>query len=44
MAAEVAYSRLYMAGHVSSDLTAGVLVGDYLLATGGRTTPAAATS
>jgi hypothetical protein len=46
MAAEVAYSRLYMAGHVPSDLTAGVLVGDligdYLLATGGHTTPAAA--
>ncbi|QTZ90063.1 phosphatase PAP2 family protein [Streptomyces auratus] len=28
MAAQVVYSRLYMAGHVPSDLTAGTLVGD----------------
>ncbi|MFF2252453.1 phosphatase PAP2 family protein [Streptomyces sp. NPDC058142] len=28
MAAQVTYSRLYMAGHVSSDITAGTLVGD----------------
>ncbi|MGW2489882.1 phosphatase PAP2 family protein [Streptomyces sp. NPDC001606] len=37
---EVLYSRLYMAGHVSSDLTAGTLlgdlIGDYELAVGGR--------
>lgn len=43
-AAEVAYSRLYMAGHVPSDLSAGTLVGDligdYLLATGGHATTA----
>ncbi|MFE9813365.1 phosphatase PAP2 family protein [Streptomyces sp. NPDC005227] len=28
MAAQVVYSRLYMAGHVTSDITAGTLVGD----------------
>jgi len=28
MAAQVVYSRLYMAGHVPSDITAGTLVGD----------------
>ncbi|MEV8204257.1 phosphatase PAP2 family protein [Streptomyces sp. NPDC079189] len=28
MAAQVLYSRLYMAGHVTSDITAGTLVGD----------------
>ncbi|MFE2990561.1 phosphatase PAP2 family protein [Streptomyces sp. NPDC059262] len=28
MAAQVTYSRLYMAGHVTSDITAGTLVGD----------------
>ncbi|MFD0066949.1 phosphatase PAP2 family protein [Streptomyces sp. NPDC056690] len=28
MAAQVLYSRLYMAGHVNSDITAGTLVGD----------------
>ncbi|MCF3130807.1 phosphatase PAP2 family protein [Streptomyces olivochromogenes] len=37
---EVLYSRLYMAGHVPSDLTAGTLlgdlVGDYELAVGGH--------
>ncbi|WP_371644249.1 phosphatase PAP2 family protein [Streptomyces mirabilis] len=41
MAAEIAYSRLYMAGHLPSDILAGALigdlVGDYLLATGGHT-------
>jgi hypothetical protein len=30
MQAEVDYSRLYMAGHVNSDLTAGTLLGDML--------------
>ncbi|MER7927234.1 phosphatase PAP2 family protein [Streptomyces sp. NPDC096057] len=37
---EVLYSRLYMAGHLSSDLTAGTLIGDligdYELAIGGH--------
>lgn len=37
---QVLYSRLYMAGHVSSDLTAGTLlgdlIGDYELAVGGH--------
>ncbi|MFI8242924.1 phosphatase PAP2 family protein [Streptomyces sp. NPDC085866] len=37
---EVLYSRLYMAGHVSSDLTAGTLlgdlIGDYELTVGGH--------
>ncbi|MGW3243178.1 phosphatase PAP2 family protein [Streptomyces sp. NPDC001070] len=37
---EVLYSRLYMAGHVTSDLTAGTLlgdlIGDYELAIGGH--------
>ncbi|MFG2731222.1 phosphatase PAP2 family protein [Streptomyces canus] len=28
MAAQIVYSRLYMAGHVTSDITAGTLVGD----------------
>ncbi|GGN88471.1 hypothetical protein GCM10011579_082230 [Streptomyces albiflavescens] len=28
MAAQIVYSRLYMAGHVPSDITAGTLVGD----------------
>ncbi|MFJ9173951.1 phosphatase PAP2 family protein [Streptomyces sp. NPDC102360] len=28
MSAQIVYSRLYMAGHVSSDITAGTLVGD----------------
>jgi membrane-associated phospholipid phosphatase len=41
MAAEVAYSRLYMAGHLPSDILAGALlgdlVGDYVLTTGGHT-------
>ena len=40
MRAEVLYSRLYMAGHVSSDLTAGTLlgdlIGDYELTVGGH--------
>ncbi|MEV7685584.1 phosphatase PAP2 family protein [Streptomyces bungoensis] len=40
MQAEVLYSRLYMAGHVSSDLTAGTLlgdlIGDYELTVGGH--------
>ncbi|MET8953034.1 phosphatase PAP2 family protein [Streptomyces sp. NPDC004393] len=40
MRAEVLYSRLYMAGHVTSDLTAGTLlgdlIGDYELAIGGH--------
>ncbi|MET7479822.1 phosphatase PAP2 family protein [Streptomyces sp. NPDC005648] len=40
MRAEVIYSRLYMAGHVTSDLTAGTLlgdlIGDYELAVGGH--------
>lgn len=40
MRAEVLYSRLYMAGHVTSDLTAGTLlgdlIGDYELAISGR--------
>ncbi|MFD8718145.1 phosphatase PAP2 family protein [Streptomyces sp. NPDC059629] len=40
MRAEVLYSRLYMAGHVTSDLTAGTLlgdlIGDYELTVGGR--------
>jgi hypothetical protein len=40
MQAEVLYSRLYMAGHLSSDLTAGTLlgdlIGDYELAVNGR--------
>lgn len=40
MRAEVLYSRLYMAGHVTSDLTAGTLlgdlIGDYELAVGGH--------
>ncbi|MGW4564631.1 phosphatase PAP2 family protein [Streptomyces sp. NPDC004561] len=40
MRAEVLYSRLYMAGHVTSDLTAGTLlgdlIGDYELATDGH--------
>ncbi|MFI2201825.1 phosphatase PAP2 family protein [Streptomyces sp. NPDC020192] len=40
MQAEVLYSRLYMAGHVTSDLTAGTLlgdlIGDYELAVGGH--------
>ncbi|WP_433446082.1 phosphatase PAP2 family protein [Streptomyces sp. CA-142005] len=40
MRAEVLYSRLYMAGHVPSDLTAGTLlgdlIGDYELAISGR--------
>lgn len=43
MAAQVAYSRLYMAGHVPSDLTAGALVGDlvgdYALITNGHSVP-----
>ncbi|MEV6947231.1 phosphatase PAP2 family protein [Streptomyces sp. NPDC051172] len=30
MRAEVLYSRLYMAGHVTSDLTAGTLLGDLI--------------
>ncbi|MEU6662389.1 phosphatase PAP2 family protein [Streptomyces sp. NPDC046821] len=30
MRAEVLYSRLYMAGHVNSDLTAGTLLGDLI--------------
>ncbi|MEU6201442.1 phosphatase PAP2 family protein [Streptomyces sp. NPDC047061] len=30
MQAEVLYSRLYMAGHVTSDLTAGTLLGDLI--------------
>lgn len=37
---QIAYSRLYMAGHVASDLTAGSLlgdlVGDYILLTSGH--------
>ncbi|MBL1103473.1 phosphatase PAP2 family protein [Streptomyces sp. 5-8] len=37
---EVLYSRLYMAGHVTSDLTAGTLlgdlIGDYELAVSGH--------
>lgn len=40
MRAEVLYSRLYMAGHVTSDLLAGTLlgdlIGDYELAVGGH--------
>ncbi|MER8006660.1 phosphatase PAP2 family protein [Streptomyces sp. NPDC094149] len=40
MRSEVLYSRLYMAGHLSSDLTAGTLlgdlIGDYALATSGH--------
>ncbi|MGJ5754373.1 PAP2 superfamily protein [Streptomyces puniciscabiei] len=40
MRAQVLYSRLYMAGHVTSDLTAGTLlgdlIGDYELAIGGH--------
>ncbi|MEV5958253.1 phosphatase PAP2 family protein [Streptomyces sp. NPDC051987] len=40
MRAEVLYSRLYMAGHVTSDLTAGTLlgdlIGDYELAVSGH--------
>ncbi|WP_432030468.1 hypothetical protein [Streptomyces sp. 1222.5] len=40
MRAEVLYSRLYMAGHVASDLTAGTLlgdlIGDYELAVSGH--------
>ncbi|WP_333737114.1 phosphatase PAP2 family protein [Streptomyces sp. IBSBF 2806] len=40
MRAQVLYSRLYMAGHVPSDLTAGTLlgdlIGDYELALSGR--------
>ncbi|UFR01332.1 phosphatase PAP2 family protein [Streptomyces sp. Go40/10] len=40
MRAEVLYSRLYMAGHLPSDLTAGTLlgdlIGDYELAVGGH--------
>ncbi|MEO6472957.1 MAG: phosphatase PAP2 family protein, partial [Aeromicrobium sp.] len=40
MEAEVAYSRLYMAGHVESDITAGSLLGDmigeYILVTSGK--------
>ncbi|MFI0774308.1 phosphatase PAP2 family protein [Streptomyces sp. NPDC021212] len=43
MAAQIAYSRLYMAGHVPSDLLAGALVGDlvgdYVLTTNGHTMP-----
>ncbi|MFD8307486.1 hypothetical protein ACFV29_34945 [Streptomyces sp. NPDC059690] len=30
MRAEVLYSRLYMAGHVSCDLVAGTLLGDLI--------------
>ncbi|MGW1807447.1 phosphatase PAP2 family protein [Streptomyces sp. NPDC002078] len=30
MRAQVLYSRLYMAGHVTSDLTAGTLLGDLI--------------
>lgn len=41
MQAEVLYSRVYMAGHVPSDILAGALigdlVGDYALLTGGHT-------
>ncbi|NUP36603.1 MAG: phosphatase PAP2 family protein [Streptomyces sp.] len=40
MAAEIAYSRLYMAGHLPSDILAGALLGDlvgeYVLTTGGH--------
>ncbi|ARF58419.1 phosphatase PAP2 family protein [Streptomyces gilvosporeus] len=40
MAAQIVYSRLYMAGHVNSDITAGTLVGDlvgdYLLNAAGN--------
>lgn len=40
MEAEVAYSRLYMAGHVESDITAGSelgdMIGEYVLVTHGR--------
>ena len=40
MEAEVAYSRLYMAGHVESDITAGTelgdMIGEYVLVTRGR--------
>ncbi|MFJ8141552.1 hypothetical protein [Streptomyces sp. NPDC096013] len=30
------HGPLYMAGHLSSDLTAGTLIGDYELAIGGH--------
>lgn len=40
MAAEVAYSRLCMAGHLPSDILAGALIGDLVgddvLTTGGH--------
>ncbi|MEU9125291.1 phosphatase PAP2 family protein [Streptomyces sp. NPDC048506] len=46
MQSQVLYSRLYMAGHVTSDITAGALlgdlVGDYALLANGHTTSAAA--
>jgi hypothetical protein len=44
MQSQVLYSRLYMAGHVPSDILAGVLlgdlVGDYTLLTSGHAAPA----
>ncbi|MEW2400035.1 phosphatase PAP2 family protein [Streptomyces sp. NPDC046862] len=43
MAAQIAYSRVYMAGHMPSDILAGALVGDlvgdYVLTTNGHTPP-----
>jgi PAP2 superfamily protein len=48
MAAQVTYSRLYMAGHVRSDIVTGTLlgdlVGDYVLTTNGHPVPGAKAS